>query len=448
MADPGWGVASGYISGTLDQQAIQLNKYALAEAPVKLATEQVNLEQQKMALQVAKTSAEAHQKMAQMLAGQPNSSSSVPNDAAQTLFKMGSTALQYGLVEEGVKDIKDASEIQTHQADAAAKIFETTQKQAAYASSILAYARSQTTPEAKQAAWKQGNAIIEAQTGKPSIYKNVPYSDTLADQLEASIQTRVQKAEEERDKAQAREQDSLARQHALEVPLIQARTEAERLRVDNLRKVGADATSKPADVKAITDRIQSDYGKGVSKQTADVIAGPIAEDMRARIKQGTAPSAAAAQAYDAAKRRGDLSTLSKPTAPVEAASGLIDDLISQVEASKKDTLGVTGFGGTVRRWEETAGNITGLSKGTAAHDFEAQLTTLQLQLPKALLSSGQFTKMKMNEISKIARGLKPGDTPENTISALQQLKAALQGESPSSSQGAVSLEDYLKAQGH
>lgn len=122
---------------------------------------------------------------------------------------------------------------------------------------------------------------------------------------------------------------------------------------------------------------------------------------------------------------------------INDANTLIDEIIA-LSGKKTNVLGAkmspTGFGGKVARTAETIGNVTGVSNQTGAHDFESKLSDLQLLLPKLLTGSSKSAKDERAKVETIARGLKAGDTPQNTKSALLQLKKAI-GALPAEEEG-------------
>lgn len=123
------------------------------------------------------------------------------------------------------------------------------------------------------------------------------------------------------------------------------------------------------------------------------------------------------------------------------ANQLIDELIGTLDQQKAGRgLGVTGIGGLVRRGVETAGNVTGVSNDTTAHDFETKLSDLQL-IVAPILAKSRTAKDQREKIEKVVRGLKPGDTTQSTKSALLSLKQQLAnldpGSDTSSEHGAV-----------
>jgi hypothetical protein len=121
----------------------------------------------------------------------------------------------------------------------------------------------------------------------------------------------------------------------------------------------------------------------------------------------------------------------KHTEALSEATTQIDDLVKMLDAqaTKGPGLGITGMGGMVKRGLETAGNVTGLSDETTAHDFESKLSNLQLAVAP-LLAGSRTAKDQREKIEKVVRGLKSGDTRQSTKSALLELKKQLQGLQP------------------
>lgn len=116
------------------------------------------------------------------------------------------------------------------------------------------------------------------------------------------------------------------------------------------------------------------------------------------------------------------------------ANKLIDDISASLNKQQTSGgLGVTGVGGMVRRGLETVGNVTGLSQDTTAHRFESQLSDLQL-IVAPLLASSRTAKDQREKIEKVVRGLKPGDTVQNTRQALSDLKKQLNALQPAEEQ--------------
>ncbi len=449
MADPGWGVASGFLTGTQEMQAIQMNQFKLAEAPVSLEREQVSLESEKTALNTQKAALAAQQKMMQMLSSQPQSSADPVADAAAKLSQVADAELKTGQVEAATRTLAEVSKMQENQSLIASRKFEQTQKVGEYVTSLLDnVAASGYT----KAAWDQANSIATVMTGQKSPFASMLPANATPEQVKSVVDkvrtgytTAIQKAQIDRDKALTHEAEVKTENDRLERPLIAARADAERALAEQRRKAAGEP--KAVDTKDLVSLIQGDPDNGkVAKPAAEALAIGMQDEMEKYKKDGLTTAQAAQAAYQNAKKRGDLKTLSRPAPQQEAAVSLIDDLIDQVNRSQGKTLGITGVGGMVERTRETAMNIFGGSDDTSGHDFESKLKTLQLMLPKALNVSGQFSKVRAAEISKIARGLSPGDTAQNTISGLEQLKGMLAGEAATSTQAPQVLK--FDAQGN
>lgn len=106
---------------------------------------------------------------------------------------------------------------------------------------------------------------------------------------------------------------------------------------------------------------------------------------------------------------------------VKEIVGLIDNVIPKLGEPF-----VTGAGGAIHRWGEFAGNTLGVSDATTANDVADTLKQIQLLFTKSDLAGGSSRFKKQYEmIDGIVRGLKPGDSPQITISALLNLRKNL-----------------------
>lgn len=104
------------------------------------------------------------------------------------------------------------------------------------------------------------------------------------------------------------------------------------------------------------------------------------------------------------------------------ATRLINEVLGLMEKNKGSVLGLTGATGMASRTLERAGNITGVSTGTDAQDFQSKVSELQLLLPKLLTNSSKSAKDERDKVETIARGLHWGDTSASTFSALSDLR--------------------------
>ena len=114
----------------------------------------------------------------------------------------------------------------------------------------------------------------------------------------------------------------------------------------------------------------------------------------------------------------------KGKATVADVNDDIDALLKTLDSTRKDTLGVTGVTGKVRRGVETAENMTHLSDDTTASTFASKLAELQLKVAP-LLATGRTAKDQREKIDTIIRGAQAGDTRQKTKAALLALKKEL-----------------------
>lgn len=101
------------------------------------------------------------------------------------------------------------------------------------------------------------------------------------------------------------------------------------------------------------------------------------------------------------------------------------DLIDKAKGlvSRPHTLSRTGVGGMASRAIETVGNATGMTNDTSSHDLQSTIAELQLKLAPIMAKGSRTAKDQREKIEQIVRGMKPGDTDQNTISALDSLAA-------------------------
>jgi uncharacterized protein YgfB (UPF0149 family) len=127
----------------------------------------------------------------------------------------------------------------------------------------------------------------------------------------------------------------------------------------------------------------------------------------------------------------------------------IDQLIAMLKQDKT-TAGMTGLGGRISRGVEVAGNITGLSGKTQAAQFESRLSNLKLKVAPILASSNRTAKDQRQLMEKVARGDHLGDTKQNTLAALEDLKKEIQGTTAAEDTGTDKFEagkTYTDAKG-
>lgn len=155
------------------------------------------------------------------------------------------------------------------------------------------------------------------------------------------------------------------------------------------------------------------------------------KDVNSKIEQRQAAAQTAAN-REARLAEKDAGNATKKGEEKTRAVTLIDELTTMLD-DDKSPVSLTGAGGKVRRLGETAGNVLGITDETSAHDFESKLEELRLMAPKLVTGSSKSAKDERERIEKVARGLKLGDTKQNTLSALKSLResiASLKDEAP------------------
>lgn len=426
-----------------DEQAKQLNALAMAEGSVKLQSAQMTMDSQKAIMQA----------MQEQNLGQTAPGDSFNYDKAASLQKLATVAFKTGNIEAGRELMKTSSDIQKNTSTIQKEQLDGSIKKLTLFSSLLDGVHD-------QASWQQANAMYEMQMKEKNEFAQQPYSPQIVQSLKSASQTALQKAQTEASKAAARSSDASAANSRALVPLHQAQTEEVQVRTTNLRKVGgANVMPKKSTMDMIADYIKTDFGGDVTKESAAAAALPIAEETERLVRDNHRTWAQASrEAYEQAKQGGGVEAgLTKKAAKMtvsERAVGeakdkallLIDDLINIAEQTKTDKVGVTGLSGRLARPLETVGNITGKSSKTTAHDFSSKLDELHFLLPNALGVKNKAPKDEQARIIGMARGKSLGDTNENVISSLSQLKESIKGyRDPAMTEGAAGEEEVPAA---
>lgn len=428
-----WGIQSGQSQRLADDQAQGLFGLRMAEGAV-------TLEQQRFALSNAKDML-AKQQQAQKLIEAGNAKAKSTGDptldTASMLFRIGQADMQAGLIEDGTASIVKAATLQENHA----RIVESqTKNQIAkygFISSLAEGVHDQDTLD-------QAKMIYQAQFPEdklPPVFQQ-PYNAKLVDQVKQGALTQLDKAKIEAEKGSAAERRAAAARDYAETTRAKAQVSEIEQRTKNLAKVGGE-TKLPSkqETDSVAAMIKADSGPDVDKNSVEVTAQKIAEEAK-NIAQQTGKSMRQAQeeAYGKAKARGDLSAVkatSKTQQYQDQSLALIDELIDSAEKSKGKILGVTGLGGYASRAVEVGKNVLG-SDDTEAATFASKMNELRLLIPKALGTG--VARYKMAEIEKVTRGLSPGDTADNTISALKSLKESMTGRKEGE---VIPLEQYL-----
>lgn len=102
------------------------------------------------------------------------------------------------------------------------------------------------------------------------------------------------------------------------------------------------------------------------------------------------------------------------------------ETIDKVEKLLKDHKFITGFGGSISRAAELAGNIAFGSNQTDYKQFERYIAELQEWAPRVLTgTAGRPLSAEAEKVKTIIAGLRAGDTVANTVRAYKELKPLL-----------------------
>jgi hypothetical protein len=255
MTDPGWGVASGWLSGTQEQQAIALNNIKLQEGPITLESEKLALETQKQ--QVA-----MHNKLLQTLNSQPQSGADPIGSAAETFFRVGQAQLESGLPEEAMKTIATGQEMLDRQSQVAYRAFEAADKQAQYVEQMVAGVAD--APNQEQA-YNQAVAIAKMHFGEKSI--NLPPWDPVKGPqvLEAykrAAEAHRTEAQKQLDRAKIAKENADAEYARQNTERAKATTRLDNDRAEAIEKnsgKGGSGMPKSSVVTAITNKLKTMY---------------------------------------------------------------------------------------------------------------------------------------------------------------------------------------------
>jgi hypothetical protein len=311
-----------------------------------------------------------------------------------------------------------------------------------------------------QKSWDQAKMLYQSQfPGQldPKI-ANRPYSPELIEQLKAGSQTALQKAQTEDAKAQEVLRKADARRADSQLSLDRERLNLEKQREARLSKAGGtEKLPTPAEIKMAADLVKQDRGADVATSTAEAAGLPIAERAKTLMRvNGIPASQAFKQAFTEAKTKGDLEGIKGKSAMKNAdlmsqANTLLDRIIDTATTDPK----VAGIRGSwYERPKEAVLNNLGYSDETKAADFEGDVKDLQMMIPK--LQSLGMAKYKMQEITKVVRGVAPGDSAPNVISAARKLKNLLNGTTEGEPKAAGKIDrggfnvgqTYVDAQGN
>jgi hypothetical protein len=110
---------------------------------------------------------------------------------------------------------------------------------------------------------------------------------------------------------------------------------------------------------------------------------------------------------------------------VQSVKDQIDGALSDLAASKKSGIGITGLMGTANRAAEWLGTTTGLTEDTSASDFQTKIDLIKAQLPRLLTGTSRLAADERAAMDNIVRGLGRMTSPAQAESALIYVKKVL-----------------------
>lgn len=307
-------VTEGMLGAQLDLQNIQLNQYKIAEAPIQLATEQINLQKEQIALRQ-----QVHM-LSLMQNLKPPSDANSPDGIAAVLNQVAGYYLQSGMPDAAAKMAKEASSIQENASKIDARAYKMQNDRLSKFANILDGAPD--SPGGWAAAIQQMVAEDPA-VAKDSRFVQLaqqPWRPGMMQGIKNGVLTLKEQAEVDYRKKAAAHADMAAKLDKARIPLIDAQTQLARDRDKAIKKDGG-IPVKASQLKVITDLADAEYP---GSDPADVRnrSRPLAEEMVKMMRdEGLTESQAGRRVYEQARSQGIFTGLRKAPVPKGAAPG-------------------------------------------------------------------------------------------------------------------------------
>lgn len=311
-------VAEGQTSTELDLQAIQLNKFKLAEAPINLQREAVALKQDQMKL------AQETKMYTLMQNIKPPNQVSGTDDLAGLLSQISVVQAEAGMPDAAAKTAGTASRLMEDSSKIAYRAYRLQTDRMSKFANILA-----ATPDTPQGYMQaiQTMASIDptvAQDPRFQALAKQPWTPGMVPKLERSVLSSKEQAEVDYRKKAGDHAEAAAKVDDKRVALIDAQRQLIEDRDKAVRKEGGSIV-KADDRKAIYQMALRDY-PGADDADLSVRVRPLAEEMVKMMHDNhISQSQAATRVYEAARTRGAFSGLrqspvkpgTKPGLPLE-----------------------------------------------------------------------------------------------------------------------------------
>lgn len=424
-----YGAPLGIMAVDQDQRDHAQSMMTLAQGAQKLEIGQMELQKQRGLMQALSQRG--------LIGNQSGGASGLPgatqHDLAGDLFAYADAAISSGNWEEATKAADSASKLLTDSSTIQKATFDSNVKRLNIMSNLMGGVYDEAT-------WRRANAEYQAEMGEPSPYAKYPFNPDLVEKIKGGAISAKDKAYVQNQEATARYHDAETKKQAFEIRKISAETKKIQDQDALILKNGGKPPTN-VELEPVSDMISSDYGKAVTKEQARTLARPIySRALEIMDKEGKTKLEAMNQAYEEAKSGGGLKNLTPEAKPKDKATGIIDDILGQMDVADEARgtgsnaaerfvrrLPVTGIGGYARRFDETILDNLGISDETGAKQFKSSMQTLRTMAPKLITGSARSAKDEREMTRDIVPGLEVGSSKQATRKALHKLRDLLNG---------------------
>lgn len=281
-----YGAPTGLITAAQERRAQQLHDLSMQKGDMELTVAKMELSRQQ----------EMMKQMGQ-LSQKKRSSTGQIDDLASDMDVLADIAMKAGMPEKAKDYAIAGSTLRKNQRELIETKLDTDIKEMNMMSALLQGVNDDQS-------WREANAMFTMQTGKESPWAKLPYHPQVIAKLQQGIQTAKDRAAISASKAREAAARAQTDETRTRVDLVKAQTRLADARTKLLKKTGTQEP-KAADLRAITDLIQHDYGGAVTSEDARVMARPVAERMvQLMSSQNLTKSEAAERAYQEAKSDG------------------------------------------------------------------------------------------------------------------------------------------------
>lgn len=438
-----YGAPIGIMTVDQDQRDQAQSMMTLAQGAQKLQLGQMELSKQRNLMQALAQKG--------LIGNQTGGASGLPgatqHDLAGDLFAYADAAISTGNFEEATKAANSASQLLKDTSTIQKATFESNIKRLNIMGNLM-------TGVSDEASWRRANAEYQAEMGEPSPYAKYPFNPDLVEKIKVGATSAKDKSIIANQESQVSRRKVENLKDTFEMRKIAAETKKINDQDELIRKNGGKPPTN-MELEPISDLITSDYGKALTKEQARTLARPIYSRAQELISsEGLTRDEAINKAYQESKSNGGLKNITPEAKPKDKATGIIDDILGQLDAADaaKGTgsgvaerflrrLPVTGIGGMARRFDEAVLDNLGISDETGAKQFKSSMQTLRTMAPKLITGSARSAKDEREMTRDIVPGLEAGSSKQATRKALHKLRDLLNGTQGTSAASAPNKDD-------